>query len=430
MTPHSPQLFHIVAAVLVASIGLALGNLGRRGLGPAPRRANILWSLSLVCAWLGLTCWPHAVTTLIDDATHIPGLAHIVSDTLITSAFVLQFAFTCTIEKGGWTWARMGASALYVAILIAYAIQWGVLHNGYSFYGTYAAHPPALLRANITLVALILWSSGLCIKGYVGYLRANADSSVRVMIVGVMIVAGLAAFYGVLILGQLVTSALGFGSTEITSVTGPILGLASMTAAVVVWLLTGQRTHPLRSYVRSVFALRQREIELDERERRIRQRDERVAEREGKLTDLAVWVQEQLVQIHVEVDERPVNEVITWCAAAGVSLYKANLGVMTTRLALLSRAHILRITRYDLDLIPDEDDDTDSANHDLIAAIEEEEDILSDLMRMLQLVDPRPLPEGIEPRVEPPGWRLDLAHAISVALSRPRIVRRRQRRSA
>ena len=93
-----------------------------------------------MCGCIGLTFWPQAMTTLLDGVTHVRGLAHVVSDALITAGFVLQFAFISTME-GRWTWARGGAIALYVAVLGAYAVQWAGLHDTYNFYGHSTAAP-------------------------------------------------------------------------------------------------------------------------------------------------------------------------------------------------------------------------------------------------------------------------------------------------
>lgn len=137
--------------------------------------------------------------------------------------------------------------------------------------------------------------------------------------------------------------------------------------------------------------------------------------------------------MHAEVDERPINDMATWSAAAGQSAYQRTATLMTTRLTLLAQARVLRLPRYDLDLLSDEDEDQGQAAEDtaILAEdvpqqVEERQDLLSDLSRLLQMVDPQPLPEGIEPREEPPGWCRDAATAIIETLRRYGLDRRRR----
>ncbi len=415
--------FHLIQVIVLPLVGLVLGILARRSLGPAPRRADVVWCLSLVCAWIGLTCLPNSLAVVIDGATRSRGLAHLVDDVLITGAFVLQFVFTCTVA-GLWTWRRGGVVALYVVLVGSYMAQWAAHHARYDFYDGYYGHPVPLLIFNLTLVALIITAATLAIWGYARYLQRGAHSSERVVAVSVTIVAGLASSYAVLVFGQIIASALGFGSTQILGFTGPIMGLASSIAAAVIWLLTGKRSRRFRQYIQAIFALRQREIEVDERERQVAVREARSDEREGYIVDLAVWLQDQLTQVHVEIDTRPIAHMATWCSAAGFSRHKTRVTLTATRLTLLTEARVLRLPRYDLSLLPDEDDDPDSARDDLTQEAEVELDFLTDLLRVQQLVDPQTLPAGIEARIEPPGWRREAADAICTALRRPR---RRQR---
>lgn len=417
MTYLHTEPIHIAGAIIFPFIGLMLGLQARRSLGPAPRSADILWCLSLMCGCIGLTFWPHAMTTLLDSVAHIRGLAHIVSDALITAGFVLQFAFVSTVE-GRWTRARWSAIALYVVLLGAYAAQWATLHDTYSFYGHYAGRPPALLAANLTLVTLIVGAATLAIAGYAGCLRRGAHNSDRLMAMGVTFVSGLTVVYGLLVLGQVVVSALGYGSTQVAAVTAPIMIVASTAGLAIVWLLTGRRSRRLRAYLQVTVSLHAREAELDERERRLAARETYLDEREGNLADLAAFVEDQLIQVHPDIDERPVDDMETWCAAAGLDTHRTRVTLLTTRLTLLTEAGALKLPRYDLGLLPDDPDEDDRADADLARGIEDHEELLSDVMRLLQLVTPRPLPKGIEQRVEPPGWRRDAAEAILTTLRR------------
>jgi len=175
-----------------------------------------------------------------------------------------------------------------------------------------------------------------------------------------------------------------------------------------------------------VFTLRQREVELEKREREIAEWKDRLTELEGNIADLAVWVEDQLIQIHAEVDGRPLDDVATWCAAASQSPYQRKVALTTTRLALLGQARVLRLPRYDLGLLPHEDEsDGASMAQDLPREVEDHENFLSDVLRELQMVDPQSLPEGMEPRDEPPGWRRDAATIIAQALRRYGHTRRR-----
>jgi len=373
----------------------------------------------LVCSWIGLSCWPNPASALLDSATRTPGLGHLVTDTLITGAFVLQFAFTCAVSDAGWTPKRQGLVALYVVLVGLYVVEWAAIHNGYNFYEGYSGHPFPVLATNLTLVALIEYAAGLGIHGYASYLRPDAHSSERVVATGAITVFGLAGIYGLLVLGQTIAASAGLGATEILSFTGPLMGVAGSTALGIVWLLTGKGSRRLRAYVQAVFAVRRREVELEEREREIAEREERVTEVEGNIADLAVWVEDQLIQIHAEVDARPLDDVATWCAAASQSPYQRKVALTTARLALLGQARVLRLPRYDLGLLPHEDEsDGVSLAQDLPREVEGHENFLSDVLRELQLVDPQSLPEGMEPRDEPPGWRRDAAAAITQALLR------------
>ncbi len=419
MAHDAPALvLHVIQAMLLPLVGLALGILARRSLGPARRSANVLWALSLVCAWVGLSCWPNSVNALLDTGTRIPGLGHLVTDTLITGAFVLQFAFTCAVG-GAWTQKRQGMIALYVALVGLYVVEWAVVHGQYNFYEGYAGRPFPVLAINLTLVALVEYAAGLGIRGYVSYLHGDAHSSEHVVALGAITVFGIAGFYGVLVLGQTVAASLGLGSTAILSFTGPLMGVAASTAMGVVWLLTGKRSRRLRAYMQAVFALHQREVELEERARAMDAREERLTDREGNIADLAVWVEDHLIQIHAEIDRRPLDDVATWCAAGSQSPYQRKVVLTTTRLALLGQARVLRLPRYDLGLLPHEDEsDSASLAQDLPQEVEDHEDFLSDVLRELQLVDPQSLPEGMEPRDEPPGWRREAATVIARALRR------------
>jgi hypothetical protein len=286
-------------------------------------------------------------------------------------------------------------------------------------YRSYSGWPPPVLAINLTLVALIGYAAAIGIYGYAGWLREDAHSSERMVAGGATIVFALASVYAALVLGQTVASLCGLGSTEIMGFTGPITIAAGSIAAGVIWVLTGERTRSLRAYAQLVFTLRQREVELEKWEYEATEREERLTELEGNIADLAVWVEDQLVQIHVEVDERPLADMTAWCAATSQPPYQRKVALTTTRLALLGEARVLRLSRYDLGLLPDERESVDaSMAEDLPRAVEEQETFLSDVLRELQLVDPRPLPDGIEPRDEPPGWRRDAAPAITQALRR------------
>ncbi len=409
---------HIAQAIMPPLVGLALGTLARRALGPRPTRANILWSLSLVCACLGLVCWPSLTAAALDGFAHVRGLGHLATDIFTSASFTLQFAFTCVVG-GRWTWRRYVAVMLYGMLAGLYVALWLAIHNSYDLYRSYSGWPPPVLAINLTLVALIGYAAAIGIYGYAGWLREDAHSSERMVAGGATIVFALASVYAALVLGQTVASLCGLGSTEIMGFTGPITIAAGSIAAGVIWVLTGERTRSLRAYAQLVFTLRQREVELEKWEYEATEREERLTELEGNIADLAVWVEDQLVQIHVEVDERPLADMTAWCAATSQPPYQRKVALTTTRLALLGEARVLRLSRYDLGLLPDERESVDaSMAEDLPRAVEEQETFLSDVLRELQLVDPRPLPDGIEPRDEPPGWRRDAATAITQALRR------------
>jgi len=448
----------VAQAIILPLVGLTLGTLARRTLGPKPTRVNVLWSLSLACACLGLVCWPNLTATTLDRYAHVPGLGHLATATFTSASFVLQFAFTCAVA-GCWTWRRYGAVMLYGMLAGLYIALWLAIHNSFDVYRSYNGWPPIVLATNLTLVALIGYAAAIGIYGYAGWLRDEAHSSERIIAGSATTVFTLAGVYVTLVLGQTIASLLGLGSTEIMGFTGPITLAAGSIAAGVIWVLTGERTRSLRAYAQLVFALRQREVELEKRERAVAVREElekreravavreelekrerAVAVREehqtalaGDIADLAVWVEDHLIQIHVEVDERPVADMATWSAATGQSAYQRTATLMTTRLTLLAQARVLRLPRYDLDLLPDEDEDQGQPDEDdasmaenLPQEVEERENLLSDVLRLLQLVDPQPLPEGIEPREEPPGWRRDAATAITETLRRYGLDRCRQ----
>ncbi len=409
---------HVAQVLLLPLVGLTLGVLAGRALGPKPTRANVLWSLSLVCACLGLACWPNSTGAAIDRFAHVPGLGHLATDTFTSASFILQFAFTSVVGDR-WTRKRLVAVVLYVALVVLYIALWLAIHNTYDLYRSYSGWPPSVLATNLTLVALIGYAAAIGIYGYTGWLREDAHSSERMVAGGATTVFALASVYAVLVLGQTIASLLGLGSTEIMGFTGPITLTAGLFAAAVIWVFTGKRSRRLRAYVQAVFALRQREAELEEREHRATEREDHLTELEGNIADLAVWVEDQLVQIHAEVDERPLADMTTWCAATSQPPYQRKVALTTTRLALLGQARVLRLSRYDLGLLPDERESVDaSMAEDLPREVEEQENFLSDVLRELQLVDPRPLPDGIEPRDEPPGWRRDAATAITQALLR------------
>ncbi len=411
-------VFHVAQAMILPLVGMALGMLARRALGSARHSANVLWALSLACSWIGLSCWPNPSSALLDTTTHIPGLGHLVTDTLITAAFVFQFAFTCTVG-GVWTRKRLGLIGLYVALVGLYIVEWAVVHTQYDFYKGYSGSPFPVLAINLTLVALIEYAAGLGIWGYARYVHGDAHSSERVVALSAMTVFGLAGFYGFLVLGQTVMASRGLGSTAVLSLTGPLMGMAGSTALVVIWLLTGKWSRRLRAYAQAVFAMHQRAVELNERERVIDAREQQLTERAGDIVDLAVWVEDQLVQVHAEVDARPLAEVAAWCAAGSQTPYQRKVALTTTRLALLGRARVLRLPRYDLSLLSHEDDpDSASGVYDLSREVEDYQNFLSDVLRELQLADPRTLPVGMEPRDEPPGWRRDAAAVIVQALQR------------
>ena len=265
---------------------------------------------------------------------------------------------------------------------------------------------------------LIVGAATLAIAGYARCLRQGAHNSDRLMAMGVTFVSSLTVVYGLLVLGQLVASALGYGSTQVAAVTAPIMIVASTAGLAIVWLLTGRRSRPLRAYVQNAVFLREREAEMDDWERRLAVREARLDEREGNLADLAAFVEDQLIQVHPNIDERPVEEMERWCATAGFDAHRTRATLLTTRLTLLTDAGALKLPRYDLGLVPDDPDDDDCTDADLARVVEDYEELLSDVMRLLHLVAPRPLPQGIEPRVEPPGWRRDASDAILAALRR------------
>ena len=411
---------HAAHALLLPLIGLTLGVLAGRALRPTPTRASVLWALSLVCACLGLACWPLATAGAIDRVTHVPGLGHLATDTFTSASFVAQFAFTCVVGDC-WTPRRRVAVVVYGALVGLYGVLWLAVHTTYNVYDSYSGWPAPVLTMNLTLVVLLGYAATLGIYGYIGWLRGDADSSERLVAAGATTVFALAVVYAVLVLGQTVASVLGLGSTQIMSVTGPITVTAGVIAAGVIWLLTGARTRPVRAYVQAVVALRQREAEVEERERRVAAREDDLTQLKGDIADLAVWVEDHLVQIHAEVDQRPLNDLSAWCAANDIPASQRKVALTVMRLVLLGQARVLRLPRYDLTLLPDEDEgDPGAASvaRDLPGEVDEDETFLSDVLRVLYLADPHPLPEGITPREEPDGWRRVVATAMAHALRR------------
>src|SRR5689334_1462455 len=89
------------AYYVLPAVGVALGALATHALGRTRTAARVPWFLSLVCACLGLTFWPNPVSLALDGALGSPGLGHLLTDTLITVSFVLQFVFTATVT-GRW----------------------------------------------------------------------------------------------------------------------------------------------------------------------------------------------------------------------------------------------------------------------------------------------------------------------------------------
>ena len=410
------------AYYLLPAVGVALGALATHALGRTRTAARVPWFLSLICAWLGLTFWPNPVSLALDGALGSPGLGHLLTDTLITVSFVLQFVFTATVT-GRWSGRHWLAVALYSVLVIVYVALWVPIHvSGYDFYHGYSGRPLPVLAINLLLGGLIIYAAALGLSGYASFLDRGVDGSVRLLAHGARIVFSLTILYGVLVLGQTLASRAGLGSTQILQVTGPIIIGTSGGGLFLVWLFSGRRARRLRAYIQERFTLDRERARLEEMDAALAAREARLTAREANAIDLAVWVQGQLCQVHPDIDAAIDADLAARCAARGVPERDTQLALSTARLVALTRVRALRLPRYDLDLLLDDDDDeaTDasvlSGSEDQTGIAESSLTFLSDQLWLLALVDPRPLPAGITPRGEPPDRLRVLAALISESL--------------
>ncbi len=356
----------IFVAAAAAFVCIAIRVLQRSG------RGHPLHALSLLSAAGGIVVWPTSNALAFDRLTHAPGLAHLVTDSLLPLTFLLQFRFASRIRRG-WSPRRRLLLGVGLGLIGLHALLWALDERTvpgdhiHLWYDHYYGRPPQLLITYAVLTASVLYSALCCLDGYAPSLARQRPLRERLLALGISLLALGAVVYSPLIVGQSIASAEGLGSSSVTAFTFPIMGVTTAIGLItVLGLLFGRRLWmALTGRVWTVIEAHgpsAQTLELMRRE------SEQQARRHVHMVNLAIAIDDRL--LHVRQDYaagEAVEDVTRVCTERGICWEHRKIGREAVRIITLAFDNVYETPFYDED---ETEDQTGMAEYFLLHADE------------------------------------------------------------
>jgi len=311
-------------------------------------------ALSLGCAAIGLAVWPSQNALLFDRVVHVPGLAHVLTDTFIPLTFLLLFKFTSTLRQ---QWPRLRgpllrAGGVFVALHAGFWLIDEVTVPGDHtslFYGHYYGRPVQLLITYILLGTSIVFSASLCMRGYFPSLAAGYPTRERLVAGSVAAIAGGAAIYGTLIPVQVIANATGHGSSGITALTVPIMSTTALVATLTAgMLLYGRR---VVQYVRDLVS-NKRQFELMRLET-VKQQQEHERHQQ-RMISLSMMLNDSLLRVRQDYSAaQAVEAVANQCVHLCIARERRKIAIEATRILSLHFDNVTESPFFDDDELDD-----------------------------------------------------------------------------
>lgn len=370
-------------------------------------RQDIDLALGFVCSAFGVIIWPTQNALVVDRALRVPGLAHLLTDTLILLSFALLFRFVSKLRQPQLRFRH----ALFVGAIVligSHAALWVLDEvtvpgdHAYLFYNHYYGRPLQLFLTYLVLGTSIMYTAGLYLWSGVPSVVRPYPLRVRVMGVSSMVIAAGTVVYGALVIVQVIASALGFGSSAVTRLTVPIMSSLVALSLVSISILLFRRR--FWQYIQDLIAVkRQRELMRQETERQLR-----VYER---LVHLSSWLNERLLRVRQDYSAADAVEAVTSaCARLNVPLERRRTAREAVRIITLSFENVLETPFFD-------DDERQGTAEHFILQIGDGTFFYDHVFKVAALaVGADCLPADIEMPGGIEEWHRELAHIVASAL--------------
>ncbi len=301
---------------------------------------------AFICAATGLVVWPTSHALALDAALHVPGLGHLLTDTLILLAFTLFFNFSSKLGllSTGRRHALLGVALGLVALHGALWLLDNMTVPGdrtYLFYYRYYGRPVQLFLTYLVLGIAIVYIAGIYLWANLATLRLQHSTRVRAMAMCAILIAGGTVLYGLLILAQAVASAAGVDPSTVTRYTVPLMSAVAGVALVSVLALLFARD--VQHYLLELVSVRrQRELLQLETERNLRVYH--------RIVHISTWIDERMLRVRQDYSAGDAVEFVTReCARRGISLECRRAGREAVRVITLAYENVMESPFFDED---------------------------------------------------------------------------------
>jgi len=371
---------------------------------------SALYVASLACGGLGLMVWAPENSLAVDKLLYTPGVGHLLTIWLISLCFILQFAFI-TLLTARCPRLHLWAYTIHATLLALFTLAWIAVHIsldgsfGTMAYGAYAGGPWPVVVMDCTGSLSIVVPGLLGAWGYLRFLLEGHRLDECLGAAGALSVLTGAAVYGVLILVNTITNSLGAHGIGLFALRIPIILISATLAPLTMWLVI--HLQPLWRHLSSAWGHGGGENLL--------QREEELFQLRLDLLDAQAVLDDAVARLQHFADGPVVEDVASRSARCDLFPYgqRAAIEAAIWATAMRDRPSWTPWTAASAGLLPDEIGDPEQLSKLAYQAHR----FTADTLRVVLLVlGRRHLPEGIQARPEPPGWRRRAAAIVLMAL--------------
>ena len=327
--------------VLLASPLILLLAARRIALRRGRQDADAIVGFILVA--LGVMVWPTSHALALDAAVGVPGLGHLLTDTLILIGFSLFFNFAAKMHPMAprLRHALFGGALILITLHCLFWLLANLTIPGkhtYLFYNRYSSHPVQLFLTWLVLGIAIIYTASLYLWSGVTSLGPRYQARVRAMALSTSIIAGGTVLYGVVVLVQVVAGAAGVDSATATHITAPIISAMAVVALVSTSVMLFARRG--WNYLQDLFSLRrQRELMELESERQLRIYH--------RIVHMSTWINERLLRVRQDYSAPiAVEHVTRECKRLKISLERCLMAREAVRIITLSFENVMESPYY------------------------------------------------------------------------------------
>ena len=388
---------------LVPLVGLLFVICSLRALFQVRTRGAVIFTLSNAAGAIGVSVWQTENAALIDSSTHLPGFARLLSDLLFTASALLQFIFAAGLIP---SWRVPGRKVLagFLGAALALCLVWALVpvSGAHLIATTVRGRPLSVLAYNLVAGLSVACAYGMCAIAYVYVVRHTTYHRTRVTLYGALPVVALCALYGLLVVLEALADRAGIDTFALQQDTHLLVSANAIAATIVVAL--GVVLWPIWRNLRT---------------KRFQRQQQELWRLRRDLLDATVLLSDRLAKAYRFVNKQMVHTAGRWCKQQALPTDQARVTVEAARWLSLEQANL---TSQQPDA-PDEDPGAVLVS-DLAWSAESDTCFYSDMLRVLLLaLGPENVPEEIERRSEPAGWRREVAGLlVALALSRKETV--------